>query len=67
MDNEFAFPIDPDWPSDCCGMTMRDYFAAKAMHGLFGRDLGIKGDLDKYILAEMAYEYADAMIKVRGE
>jgi hypothetical protein len=45
------------------GMSLRDYFAAKAMQGLiWNTDL----DLDtREDLAEVAYAYADAMLKVR--
>ena len=49
----------------CFGMTLRDYFAAKAMQA----DLtagGIEG-CDVEAAAAMAYEMADAMIKARGE
>ena len=51
------------------GMTLRDYFAAKAMQG--GIDLVphmATPKVDKpvpQIIAEMAYEYADAMMKAR--
>jgi hypothetical protein len=45
------------------GMTLRDYFAAKAMQGF------ISGDYDVYPheAAQKAYEIADAMMKARGE
>ena len=69
----FAFPIHPDvdltrdqiWG----GMTLRDYFATHAMQG--GIDLVphmATPKVDKpvpQIIAEMAYEYADAMMKAR--
>ncbi|MBU3748765.1 MAG: hypothetical protein FGM36_16060 [Burkholderiaceae bacterium] len=41
------------------GMTLRDYFAAKAMQGLLTRLKGTDG------VADMAYRYADAMLKAR--
>lgn len=52
------------------GMTMRDYFAAKAMIGLFGFWVAVNAktsinDPDPKIVSEMAYEYADAMLKAR--
>ena len=70
-----AFPVHPDMaaqlgcvPSQSdAGMTLRDYFAAKAMQG--GIDLVphmATPKVDKtmpQIIAEMAYEYADAMLK----
>jgi len=44
------------------GMTLRDYFAAKAMQGLLACPLG---DGTKQDFARLAYEYADAMLKAR--
>ena len=43
------------------GMTLRDYFAAKAMQGLLASD--VYAPKDKF--AENAYAMADAMMKVR--
>jgi hypothetical protein len=64
-----AFP----WTHDnmtCTGMTLRDYFAAKAMQGLLANP-----KLQKEILAQggcvsgwietSAYAFADAMLKAR--
>ena len=42
------------------GMTLRDYFAAKAMNAFLSRD---GGTLEKD--AEAAYKMADAMLKAR--
>lgn len=45
------------------GMTLRDYFAAKAMQGLLLDD---NGDFsDRNWMAEKAYAFADAMLKAR--
>ena len=45
------------------GMTLRDYFAAKAISGLMvGED-----NPDFVLLADMSYQVADAMLKSRGE
>lgn len=45
-------------------MTLRDYFAAKAMEGLLAHIIGVKGaGPDGY--AKRAYEYADAMLAAR--
>ena len=60
-----AFPTIPenymgmDPPGE--GMTMRDYFAAKAMQAWISRgdDSGENG------IAKWAYEMADAMLKAR--
>ena len=43
------------------GMTLRDYFAAKAMQGLLASD--VYAPKDKF--AENAYAMADAMLKAR--
>ena len=45
------------------GMTLRDYFAAKAMQGV----LSCNDDQPHGIVAFDAYRYADAMLKARGE
>ena len=45
------------------GMTMRDYFAAKAMQGLFS-DVDTSLMSQKQI-AEWAYKMADAMLEAR--
>jgi hypothetical protein len=46
----------------CTGMTLRDYFAAKAMHGIIA---GIDPQMNYEEIATRAYQYADAMIEVR--
>lgn len=46
------------------GMTLRDYFAAKAMQG-FASNLGPGVTFNSR--AEIAYEWADAMLKARME
>lgn len=51
------------------GMTLRDYFAAKAMQSLYLRAGGspvIDAESCDYF-AIHAYEMADAMLKARGE
>ena len=48
------------------GMTMRDYFAAKAMQGILSDTLG--AGLETFNVearAKMAYRMADAMLAVR--
>ena len=67
----YAFPCERDEPGK--GMTLRDYFAAKAMQGLFSsmgeitkswsamaRDIPLKDYISEY-----SYEIADAMLKQR--
>lgn len=43
------------------GMTLRDYFAAKAMQGIQSRV-----NWDMVAVARLAYEQADEMLKARG-
>ena len=43
------------------GMTLRDYFAAKAMLGF------ITVEVQQERIAKWAYEIADAMLEVRGQ
>jgi hypothetical protein len=68
-----AFPlqsIGPDFAPGYSGMTLRDYFAAKAMQGMLAdpdtartvRKAGRKMD---EAVAELAYMFADAMLKAR--
>lgn len=54
-----SFPIGTAFQ----GLTMRDYFAAKAIAGLLLDDDGDFSDPDW--LAEHAYKVADAMLKAR--
>jgi hypothetical protein len=52
-----AFPCDIE-----TGMSLRDYFAAKAMQALLGNP-EIDGEPSAY--SQLAYKYADAMLKAR--
>ena len=57
-----AFPV-PDWKGDADfnGMTLRDYFAAKAMQVLLANtETSFAAD------AKNAYAMADAMLRARG-
>jgi len=58
-----AFPIVVDYGDGVkyqTGMTLRDYFAAKAMQALLGyEESTLQND------AEVAYQMADAMMKAR--
>ena len=47
------------------GMTLRDYFAAKAMAAILQTDDDLEWDDDQNSLASAAYGYADAMLRVR--
>lgn len=50
------------------GMTLRDYFAAKAMHGMLSRAV-MKGvnPVTDVEYAELAYQMADAMLAERSK
>ena len=63
-----AFPIKgPVMSSDEQGMTLRDYFAARAMQG-FVDEVGCNSDQKWFDeIAEGAYKVADAMLKAREE
>ena len=47
------------------GMTLRDYFAAKAMQAILGRT-DSRFTTDLAFVGGKAYQYADAMLSVRG-
>jgi hypothetical protein len=59
--NEPAFP-SPHFECDE-GMTLRDYFAAKAMQGLLAKMIYAPSDIVNY--TEQAYLIADGMLKQR--
>lgn len=70
MNNPFAVPTDgpSPWQFENPGMTLRDYFAAKAMATCIyickqdNRPAGIT--YEQYVAAH-AYDMADAMLKAR--
>ena len=74
---EQAFP-NPH-RTDMTGMTLRDYFAAKAMQGLLSdpdwrQDMNFEDtahaaykQADAMLKAHAAYKQADAMLKARGQ
>lgn len=69
-----AFPCDrimiasdgekPAFVLTSAGMSMRDYFAAKAMAAIL-QDLGAN-DLSPEYVSEWAYRHADAMLRASG-
>ena len=63
MKNPQAFPCHPDTPPEYDGMTLRDYFAAKAMQAMETRN----ASGTYHSRAIHAYEQADAMLRAREE
>lgn len=60
----------PAFPSEnplkfVTGMTLRDYFAAKAMQAMIAAVGYHRGEVD--FMAESAYDCADAMLKERAK
>ena len=49
------------------GMTLRDYFAAKAMQGMLAGTLTPEAIWSQDEVAETAYNVADAMLKAREQ
>jgi hypothetical protein len=68
--NPNAFPlfIDVNQNSEVHdGMTLRDYFAAKAMQSLISEG-NLRGGINEYtVISRHAYCCADEMLKERGE
>ena len=66
-----AFPVSGDWSQiKDKGMTLRDYFASKAMQG-FAAACSNEDDFQSWIddcrgMAKAAYQWADAMMEARG-
>ena len=60
--NAFPSPRDPKTGSDDKGMSLRDYFAAKAMQALIVEDDG-RFPIDQVVRA--AWQYADEMLRAR--
>ena len=56
--------IAKEYEIDQNGMTLRDYFAARAMQGIAEQTL-IASKMNLKLLAENSYAIADAMLKAR--
>jgi hypothetical protein len=72
MKHESAFPISGSQYQHTEGMTLRDYFAAKAMQAVYAKHWDMFMDEtydhpDEVVngTASDAYEIADAMLKAR--
>jgi hypothetical protein len=66
MKNPPAFPVGLEaFGEDKVGMTLRDYFAARALQN-FRDQIGSQSDQEWFdLMAEGAYRLADAMMKAR--
>lgn len=62
--NQSAFPIGKQIQMCEQGMSLRDYFAAKAMQGVLASG-SIKEGIPNNTLAEYFYKFADEMLKQR--
>lgn len=63
-DGPTAFPIDrPGYTT--LGMTLRDFFASKALGGILSRSFGSKDYPTRTEIVASCYRYADAMLAVR--
>jgi hypothetical protein len=61
-----AFPaMHYDLADNEHGLTMRDYFAAKAMQAIITNHK--LEDCDDFVVAKNAYQLADFMLEARGE
>ena len=60
-----AFPTHPEGALIHDGMTLRDYFATKAMQGILTATLTPNTVWSQDEAAETAYNVADAMLKAR--
>jgi len=60
-----AFPhsLEDLYEPNTAGMTLRDYFAAKAMQALMHEESEMSYDN----ISDFAYAVADAMLRARGE
>ena len=66
MKNQPAFPCEYEAYSPLRnGMTLRDYFAAKAMQAIITNHK--LEDCDDFVVAANAYQLADFMLEARGK
>ena len=68
MSNPPAFPSSIDNGETVkymLGMTLRDYFAAKAMQAILNEDSDYHQKYEFLDLADFSYKCADAMLKAR--
>lgn len=64
--NPPAFPVAPDGGSRVVyGMSLRDYFAAKALEGMLANPDRVGNSIKFEGWAKQAYHFADAMLTER--
>lgn len=65
MSNDTSGTAFPRMPGESHGLSLRDYFAAKAMQGMIASYGYLRSEVD--VIAESAYDCADAMLKERAK
>ena len=60
--NDQAFPVSYNGHE---GMTLRDYFAAKAMQVLIAKTISANEEVSEEDVANLSYLMAEAMLKAR--
>ena len=66
--DEPAFPFTIEEGLVCEGMSLRDYFAARAMQGMFASDTSDWNEEGNWeSRAQAAYAMADAMLEAREQ
>jgi hypothetical protein len=63
----YAFPLEHPHSTSHQGMTLRDYFAAKALQGLIAQPYMTETNNNGHLAAEYAYRMADEMLKAREQ
>lgn len=62
-----GIPVSEELKLSTTGMTLRDYFAAKAMQGMAGSDEHCRDGWAQSDIAIQAYQLADAMLEARKQ
>jgi hypothetical protein len=67
MESTFEVPAFPvPYENYHEGMTLRDYFAAAVLNGLFSRESTKTDREEKAVIASFAYDMADRMMEARS-
>ena len=65
---KLAFPLHPEhYDKNESGMTLRDYFAAKAMQAMISRTPWDENGFSYSLVSESAYDIAEKMMKAREQ